>query len=67
MRYYKIACRETTAGLNFRVVPALGWPGQGFKKLDGEIQSANLNDAAKTLKAILIKGTTAAGFVWKEK
>jgi hypothetical protein len=66
MKFYSVICRDSNTGANLRVVPQEGSYPQGFEKLDGQIQAANIQDATHTLKLILIKGLKDAGFVWKE-
>lgn len=66
-RRYTVIHRDSKTGMNLRVVPFGQHGYNGFEAIDGQIQAANISDAAKTLKLLIIVGMKSAGFAWKEK
>lgn len=66
MRRYKVIHRYSKTAIIFRVKPVSERIPKGFlSELDGVIQSKNLENAARSLRLILIRSFKDAGFVWK--
>jgi len=67
LKFYKVIKRETKTGINFRVKPVNTQHPFGFKELEGDIQSENIEQAADLLKRLIKNSLEQRGFSWGKR